>query len=62
MRIGKNIAEFQNAGFDPRGSMLEPFTEIFIEAAQPRTAHASVHAVKGARSGWIDKLSAGLGH
>ena len=30
---GKNIAQRQNAGFDPRFSMLETFAEVFIKAA-----------------------------
>ena len=42
--------------------MLETLAQVFVEAAQPRSAHAAVDAVKGARLGWIDKLAAGLGH
>ena len=59
---GKNVAERQNAGFDPRFSVLEAFAEVFIEAAQPRPAHATVDAVKRSGLGWIDELAAGLGH
>ena len=42
--------------------MLETFAEVFVPAAQPRSAHAAVDAVKGARLGWVNKLAAGLGH
>ena len=42
--------------------MLETFADVFIEATQPRSAHAAVDAVKGAGLGGIDKLAAGLGH
>ena len=59
---GKNLAEFQNAVFNPRSSMFEAFAEVFVQAAQPRSAHAAVHTVKGARLSWIDKLAARLGH
>ena len=59
---GKNVAQCQNAGFDPRFSVLEAFAEVFIEAAQPRPAHAAVDAVKCSGLGWIDELAAGLGH
>ena len=59
---GENVAERQNAGFNPRFTVLETFAEVFIEAAQPRPAHATVDAVKLAGMGWIDELAAGLGH
>ena len=59
---GKNVAQRQNAGFDPRFSVLETFAEVFVEAAQPRPAHAAVDAVKRSGLGWIDELAAGLGH
>ena len=42
--------------------MLETFAEVFIKAAQPRPAHATVDAVKRSGLGWIDELAAGLGH
>ena len=58
----ENIAQLQNAGFNPRSSMFEAFAEVFVQAAQPRSAHAAVHTVKGARLSWIDKLAARLGH
>ena len=59
---GKNLAEFQNAGFNPGSSVFEAFAQVFVQAAQPRSAHAAVHTVKGARLCWIDELAAGLGH
>ena len=59
---GKNVTERQNARFDPRFSVLETFVEVFIEATQPRPAHAAVEAVKRSGLGWIDELAAGLGH
>ena len=59
---GENVVQLQNACLDPRLSMLEAFAEVFIQAAQPRTAHAAAHALKCARLGWIDKLTARLGH
>ena len=59
---GKNVAERQNAGFDPRFSVLETFAEVFIEAAQSRPAHAAVDAVKRSGLSWIDELAAGLSH
>ncbi len=58
----KNVAERQNARFDPKFSVLEAFAEVFIEAAQPRSAHTAVDAVKSARLGWVNKLAAGRGH
>ena len=42
--------------------MLETFAEVFIQAAQPRSAHAAVDAVKRSGLGWVNKLAAGLGH
>ena len=42
--------------------MLEAFAEVFVQAAQPRSTHAAVHAMKSARLSWVDKLAAGLGH
>ena len=42
--------------------MFEAFAEIFVQAAQPRSAHTAVHTVKGARLGRIDELAARLGH
>ena len=56
------MSEFQNTGFNPRLSVLETFAEVFVQAAQPRSAHAAVDAVKGARLGWVNKLAAGLSH
>ena len=58
----KNSAEFQNAGFNPRLSVFKAFAEVFVQAAQPRSAHAAVHAVKGSGLGGIDELAARLGH
>jgi len=59
---GKNLAEFQNAGFNPRLSVVEAFAEVFVQAAQPRSAHAAAHAVKCSGLGGIDELVARLGH
>ena len=42
--------------------MLEALAEVFVQAAEPRSAHAPVHAVKSARLSWVNKLAAGLGH
>ena len=59
---GKNVAQRQNAGFDPGSSVLEAFAEVFIEATQPRPAHATVDAVKCSGLSGIDELAAGLSH
>ena len=59
---GKNLAEFQNTSFKPQFSVLETFAQIFIQAAQPRSAHAAVDAVKRSGLGGIDELAAGLSH
>ena len=59
---GENLAQLQNACLDPRFSVLETFAEVFIQAAQPRSAHAAVDAVKRSGLGWVNKLAAGLGH
>ena len=42
--------------------MLEAFAEVFVQATQPRSAHAAVYAVKSAGLGGIDELAARLGH
>ena len=39
---GENLAQLQNAGFSPRLSMLETFAEVFVQATQPRSAHAAI--------------------
>ena len=59
---GKNVVQRQNTRFDPRLSVLETFAEVFIEAAQPRPAHAAVEAVKRSGLSGIDELAAGLSH
>ena len=59
---GKNLAQLQNACLDPRLSMLETFAEVFVQATQPRSAHAAVDAMKRSGLGWVNKLAAGLGH
>ena len=46
---GKNVFQLQNTVFNPRFSVLETFVEAFIQAAQPRSAHAAVDAVKRSR-------------
>ena len=42
--------------------MLFRSAEVFVQAAQPRSAHAAVDAVKGASLGRVDELAARLGH
>ena len=42
--------------------MFEALAEVFIQATQPRSAHAAVEAVKRSGLGWVNKLAAGLGH
>ncbi len=32
---GENLAEFQNAGFNPEFAVFKAFAEVFVEAAQP---------------------------
>jgi hypothetical protein len=59
---GENTAKVQDARFNPRFAVFEAFAQIFIKAAQPRTAHAAVDAVIRACMGWVDELAAGLGH
>ena len=59
---GENSAKLQNTRFNPGFSVLEAFAEVLIEAAQPRPAHAAVHAMKRAGLIWVDELAAGLGH
>ena len=59
---GKNVSQLQNTGFNPHLSVLEAFAEIFIQAAQPRSAHAAVDAMKHSGLSGINKLAAGLGH
>ena len=59
---GKNISQLQNTGFNPHLSVLEAFAEIFIQAAQPRSAHAAVDAIKRSGMGWVNELAAGLGY
>ena len=59
---GENVAQRQNTRLNPRLSMLETLAQVFVEATQPRSAHAAVDAVKGSGLGWIDELAAGLGH
>ena len=59
---GENVSQFKNAGFNPGFSVLKAFAEVFVQAAQPRSAHTAIHAVKGARLSWIDELAARLGH
>ena len=59
---GENSAKLQNTRFNPGFSVLEAFAEVLIEAAQPRPAHAAVHAMKRADLVWVDELAAGLGH
>ena len=58
----ENLAEFQNAGFNPGSSMFEAFAEIFVQAAMPRSTHTAVDAVKRASLGRVDELAARLGH
>ena len=59
---GENLAQLQNACLDPGLSMLETFAEIFVQATQPRSAHAAIDAVKRSGLGGVNKLAAGLGH
>ena len=59
---GENVAKLQNAGFNSRLSMLETFAEVFVQAAQPRSAHTEVDAMKCARLRGVDELAAGLSH
>ena len=59
---GKNLAEFQNAGFNPRLSVFKAFAEVFVQAAQPRSTHTAVDAVKCSGLCWIDELAARLCH
>ena len=59
---GKNLAKFQNTGFNPRFTVLETFAEVFIQAAQPRSTHAAVDAMKRSGLRGVNKLAAGLGH
>ena len=59
---GENISLLLNTRFDPRFTVLEAFAEVFIQAAQPRSMHAAVDAVKRSGLSWINKLAAGLGH
>ena len=42
--------------------MFEALAEVFIQAAQSRSAHTAIHAVKRSGLGWIDELAARLGH
>ena len=42
--------------------MFEAFVQIIIEATQPRPADTAVDTVKRSRLGWVNELSAGLGH
>ena len=42
--------------------MFKAFAEVFVQAAQPRSAHAAVDAVKCSGLCWIDELVARLGH
>ncbi len=55
---GENIAEFQNAGFNPRLSVFKAFPKVFVQAAQPRSTHTAVDAVKCSGLCWIDELAA----
>ena len=59
---GKNGEKLQNAGFNPRFTVLETFAEVFVQATQPRSAHTAVDAVRRSGLGWVNKLAAGLGH
>ena len=59
---GENAAQLQNTRFNPGFSVLEAFAEILIEAAQPRSAHTAIHAVKRSGLGGVDKLAARLSH
>ena len=58
---GENLAQLQNACLDPGLSMLETFAEIFVQATQPRSAHAAIDAVKRSGLGGVNNLAAGLG-
>ncbi len=42
--------------------MFEGFAVVFVQAAQPRSAHAAVDAVNTARLCGVDELVAQLGH
>ena len=59
---GENFAQLQNAGFSPRLSMLETFAKVFVQATQPRSAHAAVDPMKRSGLRGVNKLAAGLGH
>ena len=59
---GKDVAQFQDAFFDPRLAVLERLLGVFVFAAQPGSANAAVDAVKSACLSGIYKLAAGLGH
>ena len=59
---GENVSQLQNAGFNPRFPLLEAFAEVFIQAAQPRSPHAAVDAMKRSGLVWVNELAAGLGH
>ena len=49
---GENVAQLQNAGFNPGFSVLEAFAYVFVQAAQPRPANTAVYAVKSPRLSW----------
>ena len=42
--------------------MLEAFVNIFVEAAQPRSAHTAIDAVERSGLSWVDELATRLGH
>ena len=48
---GENVSQLQNAGFNPGFSVLEAFSEVFVQATQPRTAHTTIHAIHYERAG-----------
>ena len=58
---GKNVAQRQNTRLNPRFTVLETFADVFIQAAQPRSMHAAVDAMKRSGLSGINKLAAGLG-
>ena len=59
---GKDVAQFQDAFFDPRLAVLERLLGVFVFATQPRATHAAIDAVECACLSGIYKLAAGLGH
>ena len=58
----KNVAQFQNARFQPHFTVFKLFFAVGIKSTQPRAAHAAVNQVKKLCLSGVDKLAAWLGH